>query len=108
MLTPEQAIAEIRSRIGRGERCGVLFGRERNGLETSEVANADAFIMIPVNSRFASLNLAQAVLLIGYEWMRGDAGRSLGRVTTYEKPLQRGPLHGPRPAGDQGRTHWSL
>jgi tRNA/rRNA methyltransferase len=90
VLTPEQAIAEVRTRIARGERCGILFGRERNGLETSEVANADAFIMIPVNSRFASLNLAQAVLLIGYEWMRGDPGRSLGRVTTFEKPLSEG------------------
>lgn len=90
VLTPEQAITEMRNRIGRGERCGILFGRERNGLETSEVANADALIMIPVNSRFASLNLAQAVLLMGYEWMRGDAGRSLGRVTTYEKPLVEG------------------
>ncbi len=90
VMTPEQAIAEMRTRIGRGERCGVLFGRERNGLETSEVANADALIMIPVNSRFASLNLAQAVLLLGYEWMRGDPGRSLGRVTTYEKPLSDG------------------
>lgn len=90
VLTPEQAIAEARARIARGERCGILFGRERNGLETSEVANADALIMIPVNSRFASLNLAQAVLLLGYEWMRSDAGRSLGRVTTYEKPLNEG------------------
>jgi tRNA/rRNA methyltransferase len=90
VLTPEQAIAEMRTRIARGERCGILFGRERNGLETSEVANADALIMIPVNSRFASLNLAQAVLLLGYEWMRGDTGRSLGRVTTYEKPLSEG------------------
>ena len=87
VMTPEQAITEMRARIARGERCGILFGRERNGLETAEVANADALIMIPVNSRFASLNLAQAVLLLGYEWMRGDPGRSLGRVTTYEKPL---------------------
>ena len=92
VLTPEQAIAEMRTRIGRGERCGILFGRERNGLETSEVALADALIMIPVNSRFASLNLAQAVLLMGYEWMRGSEGRSLGRVTTYERPLKEG-LH---------------
>ena len=90
VLTPEHAIAEIRRRIARGERCGILFGRERNGLETSEVANADALIMIPVNSRFASLNLAQAVLLLGYEWMRGHPGRSLGRVTTFEKPMSEG------------------
>ena len=90
VMTPEQDIAEMRTRIARGERCGILFGRERNGLETSEVANADALIMIPVNSRFASLNLAQAVLLLGYEWMRGDPGRSLGRVTTFERPLAEG------------------
>ena len=90
VMTPEQAIAEMRIRISRGERCGILFGRERNGLETSEVANADALIMIPVNPGFASLNLAQAVLLLGYEWMRGAKARSLGRVTTYEQPLGEG------------------
>ena len=90
VLTPLDAVAEMRRRINRGERCAVLFGRERSGLETSEVANADALIMIPVNSRFASLNLAQAVLIIGYEWMRANEGRSLGRVTTYEKPLEPG------------------
>ena len=102
VLTPEQALKEIRTRIARGERCGILFGRERNGLETSEVANADALIMIPVNSRFASLNLAQAVLLTGYEWMRGSEGRSLGRVTTYEKPLNEGLYMGrDRPATKQ-------
>ncbi len=90
VMTPIEAVAEMRSRIARGERCGVLFGRERSGLETLEVANADALIMIPVNSRFASLNLAQAVLILGYEWMRGSDGQSLGRVTTYEKPLEAG------------------
>src|SRR5690606_16353879 len=56
----------------------------------AEVANADALIMIPVNSRFASLNLAQAVLLLGYEWMRGQPSASLGRVTTYEHPVASG------------------
>lgn len=90
VLTPEEAIAALRERIQRGERCGILFGRERNGLETSELANADALIMIPVNSRFASLNLAQAVLLLGYAWMRESGQASLGRVTTYEKPLSGG------------------
>lgn len=102
VLTPEQAIAEMRTRIARGERCGILFGRERNGLETSEVANADAIIMIPVNTRFASLNLAQAVLLTGYEWMRGSDNATLGRVTTYEKPLAEGLYMGAdRPATKQ-------
>lgn len=90
VLTPEQAVAELRRRIAGGQRCGMLFGRERNGLETGEVANADAIVMIPVNSRFASLNLAQAVLILGYEWMRGSEAASLGRVTTYEQPLDSG------------------
>lgn len=90
VMTPIEAVAEMRRRIALGQRCGVLFGRERNGLETSEVANADALIMIPVNSRFASLNLAQAVLILGYEWMRGSDAQSLGRVTTYETPIEAG------------------
>jgi tRNA/rRNA methyltransferase len=90
VLTPEQAAAEIRTRIAKGERCGILFGRERNGLETREVALADALVMIPVNTRFASLNLAQAVLILGYAWMRETGLASLGRVTTYEKPLTEG------------------
>jgi len=90
VMTPIEAVAEMRARIARGERCGVLFGRERSGLETAEVANADALVMIPVNTRFASLNLAQAVLILGYEWMRLSEGQSLGRVTTYETPIAAG------------------
>jgi tRNA/rRNA methyltransferase len=90
VMTPIEAVAEMRTRILRGERCGILFGRERNGLETSEIASADALVMIPVNSSFASLNLAQAVLILGYEWMRGSEGQSLGRVTTYETPIATG------------------
>jgi tRNA/rRNA methyltransferase len=90
VMTPEEAVTEMRRRIGEGQRCGVIFGRERSGLETGEVANADAIVMIPVNNRFASLNLAQAVLILGYEWMRGTGTASLGRVTTYETALQSG------------------
>jgi len=90
VMTPEQVVAEMRQRIAAGQRCGILFGRERNGLETDEVALCDAVVMIPVNARFASLNLAQAVLLLGYEWMRQHERASLGRVTTYETPLAPG------------------
>ena len=86
VLTPLEAVAEMRTRIARGERCGILFGRERNGLETDEVAGCDALVMIPVNSRFASLNLAQSVLILAYEWMRTSGAATLGRVTTYETP----------------------
>jgi tRNA/rRNA methyltransferase len=90
VMTPVEAVTELRRRIAAGERCGILFGRERNGLETDEVAMADAIVMIPVNSRFASLNLAQSVLILGYEWMRAGNAATLGRVTTYETPVSPG------------------
>jgi tRNA/rRNA methyltransferase len=90
VLTPEQAVAEMRLRLAQGQRCGILFGPERNGLETGEIANADAAVMVPVNPSFASLNLAQAVLLLSYEWMKQTGGGTLGRVTTYEAPLEPG------------------
>jgi tRNA/rRNA methyltransferase len=90
VLTPEQAVAEMRRRLAGGQKCGVLFGPERNGLETDEVANADALVMAPVNPSFASLNLAQAVLLVGYEWMKQAGTGTLGRVSTYEEPVEPG------------------
>jgi tRNA/rRNA methyltransferase len=90
VLTPEQAVAEVRQRMAEGQRCGIVFGPERNGLETDEIANADAVVMAPVNPNFASLNLAQAVLLLGYEWMKQAGSGTLGRVTAYEEALQPG------------------
>ncbi len=90
VLTPEQAASEMQRRMADGQRCGILFGPERNGLETEEVANADALVMAPVNPNFASLNLAQAVLLVGYEWMKLSGAGTLGRVTTYEEPVEPG------------------
>jgi tRNA/rRNA methyltransferase len=91
VLTPDQAVAEMRRRLAEGQRCGIMFGPERNGLETEELANADAVVMAPVSSNFASLNLAQAVLLVSYEWMKQSGAGSIGRVTTYEEALQPGP-----------------
>ena len=90
VLTPKQAVQEMRRRLEDGQHCGIVFGPERNGLETGEVANADALVMAPVNPNFASLNLAQAVLLLSYEWMKQGGKGTLGRVTTYEQALQPG------------------
>jgi tRNA/rRNA methyltransferase len=70
ILTPAEAMPECAEKTARGERHGVLFGPERTGLDNDEVALADAIITFPVNPAYASLNLAQAVLLVGYEWMR--------------------------------------
>lgn len=101
VLTPEGAAREMARRIERGEKVAMLFGRERNGLETGEIANADAIVMIPVAPRFASLNLAQSVLLLGYEWMKIDGGATLGRVTTYESPRGEGLHNRGSPAADK-------
>ena len=73
IVTPEQAMAQARAMIGAGKRVAVLFGPERAGLENSDIALANAIVSVPVNPGFASLNLAQCVLLTGYEWRRQDS-----------------------------------
>jgi tRNA/rRNA methyltransferase len=70
VVAPEAAAQEISGQIAVGGTVGILFGRERYGLQNEEVALADRIITFPVNPGFASLNLAQAVLLIGYEWFK--------------------------------------
>lgn len=67
---PVTAAATLRHRFNAGERTGILFGRERWGLTNEEVALADEIVTFPVNPAFASLNIAQAVLLMSYEWMK--------------------------------------
>lgn len=66
--TPREAAAEMAERIGRGERCGILFGPEKAGLDNDDVALSNKILHIPASPEFSSLNLAQAVLIIGYEW----------------------------------------
>src|SRR5206468_3441050 len=70
VVAPVEAAAEIVAHVGSGGGAGILFGRERYGLQNEEVALANRIITFPVNPGFASLNLAQAVLLIGYEWFK--------------------------------------
>jgi tRNA/rRNA methyltransferase len=73
VYSPEAAMAEARDRIARGERVAVMFGPERAGLENEDIARANAIVSVPVNPDFPSLNLAQCVLLLGYEWRRATA-----------------------------------
>lgn len=68
VLTPRAAAGAIRAREGAAVRCGILFGPERTGMTNEDVALADAALQVPLNPGFTSLNLAQAVLLIGWEW----------------------------------------
>lgn len=67
---PVEATTELRGRFVAGEATGILFGREKSGLKNEEIDLADEIVTFPVNPAYASLNIAQAVLLMSYEWMK--------------------------------------
>ena len=67
VIGPQEMADKI---VGSPERSAILFGPERSGLETEEVALANAIVTVPINPEFASLNLAQAVILLAYEWSK--------------------------------------
>lgn len=73
VMTPERAMAHARAMIADGKRVGFMFGPERSGLENDDIVRANAIVSVPVNPGFASLNLAQCVLLLAYEWRRQGA-----------------------------------
>jgi tRNA/rRNA methyltransferase len=84
VLSPRQAAQEIRQLAPGGEGIGILFGPERTGLESDQVALADVVITAPLNPTYASLNLAQAVMLVTYEWFQS------GLESTVLEPFDRG------------------
>jgi tRNA/rRNA methyltransferase len=69
IVTPREAAVDLRQAMGQGINCAILFGGERAGLGNDDIALADTVLSIPTVPGFASLNLAQAVLLTGYEWL---------------------------------------
>jgi tRNA/rRNA methyltransferase len=77
VLGSDEAAAFLAPHVAAGETVAVLFGRERYGLENDEVALADRIVTFPVNPAFASLNLAQAVALVAYEWFKLASGGGL-------------------------------
>ena len=70
VLSPVKAVERLRQAENQGQKTAVLFGAERTGLENEEIVWADGIIEIPLNPAHCSLNLSQAVLLIGYEWFQ--------------------------------------
>jgi tRNA/rRNA methyltransferase len=70
VLGPDAAAAAMARRVAAGETVGLLFGRERWGLTNAEVGLADGILTLPVNPAFASLNLAQALVVVAYEWFK--------------------------------------
>jgi tRNA/rRNA methyltransferase len=73
----EEAARLLAPHVAASERAAIMFGRERWGLENDEIALADRIITLPVNPAFASLNLAQAVVIVGYEWFKLATGGAL-------------------------------
>jgi tRNA/rRNA methyltransferase len=65
---PREAAERLRTLAGQGKGAGVLFGRERTGLTNDDVSRADEVLTLPVDPGFSSLNVAQAVLIVAYEW----------------------------------------
>ena len=85
VVSAEAAVAEMAPRIAAGEAAALVFGRERYGLENDEVGQADRILTLPVNPAFASLNLAQAVVIVAYEWFK-RAGTGLPFTTAERSP----------------------
>ena len=84
VLGPVDGSAELKRRSGLKQKIGIMFGRERFGLYNEEIARADAIVTFPVNPDYASLNIAQAVLLMAYEWMK--TGLESASQTAFEGP----------------------
>lgn len=89
-LDPEEAMADLATRSAAGQRVGILFGRERTGLENDDVSLADAVLTFPVDPAFPSLNLAGAVLLVGHEWRRAARTAASGEPSLAPPPAERG------------------
>src|SRR3954467_7645582 len=87
VVGPGEAAQLVAPRVAAGEAVGLLFGRERYGLENTEVALADGIVTLPVNPAFASLNLAQAVVIVAYEWFK----LASGGVLPFKMPVKSGP-----------------
>ncbi|MDY7094424.1 MAG: RNA methyltransferase [Acidobacteriota bacterium] len=72
VVTPREAAREMQGCAAREEPFGVLFGPERTGLHNDDIVLADTVLEVPLNPAFSSLNLAQAVLLVAYEWYQAE------------------------------------
>jgi tRNA/rRNA methyltransferase len=86
IVAPQAAMARTAAAFRAGTQHGILFGPERTGLDNDEIAAADALVTFPVNPAYASLNLAQAVLLVGYEWFRAAHDEALPFAQTERSP----------------------
>ena len=86
VIGADEAARMMVADVAGGEQVAILFGRERNGLENDEIALADRIVTLPVNPAFASLNLAQAVVIVAYEYFKLATGGALPFVMPQKSP----------------------
>jgi len=86
VLGPREGAERLHRSAAEGLPAGVMFGRERNGLLSDEIAVADAILTFPVSPRFPSLNLAQAVMLVAYEWRLAERPALPFQASTRSPP----------------------
>jgi tRNA/rRNA methyltransferase len=94
ILTPREGAAALRDAVGEGLKTGLLFGGERAGLETQDIALCQAIITIPIDPRFRSLNLAQAVAINAYEWCTHEGDRPPAAFREGPEPADQAMLAG--------------
>lgn len=92
IATPHAAAAELRAHANKGAATGILFGKESVGLSREDVALADSIISVPLNPDFSSINLAQAALLVGYEWFQAADDTPPVQVHNEERPANKAEL----------------
>lgn len=94
VVTPREAANEMRGHWSAGRKVGLMFGPERTGLVNEDIALTDTLISVPLNPGFSSLNLAQAVLLIAYEWwISGQDVEDRYFHPSAGRPASKGDLH---------------
>src|SRR5689334_20102351 len=83
IVTARQAASDMRAWIAQDRKVGILFGPERTGLENEDMVHADTVLSIPLNPQFSSLNVAQAVLLVAYEWAAAGEPKRAERMSDH-------------------------
>lgn len=88
VATPDEAVGELAAELAQKRACGIMFGAERMGLTNEEVVLADAILTVPSNPEFSSLNLAQSVAVVAYEWWRGTHDKPAFKVPAKYRRAQ--------------------
>jgi tRNA/rRNA methyltransferase len=94
VMTPREAAGELAAAAGSGQAVGLLFGGERAGLETQDIALCQAVVTLPVDPRFHSLNLAQAVAICAYEWRMTQTDAPPPKFRPAAPPADQAAMHG--------------